>query len=212
MVIGVHAPEFAFEKNLNNVRWAVKDMRIDYPVAVDNDHVIWRAFRNQYWPALYFIDAQGRVRHHHFGEGAYEQSEMIIQELLREAGAGGVSREPVSVDARGLEAAADWGSLKSPENYVGYERTENFASPGGAALDKPRMYELPARLRLNEWALSGDWTVKNEAAVAEQGQWKHRVPLSRPRSSSRHGPGSARNVRAISRADRWTAARRGSRD
>ena len=103
VVIGVHAPEFAFEKDLDNVRWAVKDMRIDYPVAVDNDHAIWRAFKNQYWPALYFIDAQGRVRHHHFGEGSYEQSEMIIQELLREAGAGDVSREPVAVDARGLE-------------------------------------------------------------------------------------------------------------
>ena len=133
VVIGVHAPEFEFEKNMSNVRWAVKDMRIDYPVAVDNDHVIWRAFRNQYWPALYFIDAQGRVRHHHFGEGSYEQSEMIIQELLREAGASGIGREPVSVDARGLEAAADWSNLKSPENYVGYERTQNFASPGGAA-------------------------------------------------------------------------------
>ena len=165
VVIGVQAPEFSFEKNLNNVRWAVKDMRIDYPIAVDNDHAIWRAFENQYWPALYFIDSQGRVRHHHFGEGSYEQSEMIIQELLREAGVGGVSREPVKVDARGLDAAADWGSLKSPENYVGFERTENFASPGGAVLDKPRMYELPTRLRLNEWALSGDWTVKKETAV-----------------------------------------------
>ena len=118
-------------------------MQIDYPVAVDNDHVIWRAFKNQYWPALYFVDAQGRVRHHHFGEGAYEQSEMIIQQLLAEAGSAGVSREPVSVDARGLEAAADWGSLKSPENYVGYERTENFTSPGGAIVDKPRMYDCP---------------------------------------------------------------------
>jgi thiol-disulfide isomerase/thioredoxin len=165
VVIGVHAPEFSFEKNLNNVRWAVKDMRIDHPIAVDNDHAIWRAFKNQYWPALYFIDSQGRVRHHHFGEGSYEQSEMIIQELLREAGVGGVSREPVKVDARGIEAAADWGSLKSPENYVGFERTENFASPGGAMLDRPRRYELPARLRLNEWALSGDWTVKKDAAV-----------------------------------------------
>jgi thiol-disulfide isomerase/thioredoxin len=165
VVIGVHTPEFAFEKNLNNVRWAVKDMRVDYPVAVDNDHTIWRAFRNQAWPALYFIDAQGRVRHHYSGEGAYEQSEMILQELLREAGAAGVSREPVKVDARGLDAAADWGSLKSPENYVGYERTENFASPGGAVLDKPRMYEAPARLRLNEWALSGDWTVKKDASA-----------------------------------------------
>jgi thiol-disulfide isomerase/thioredoxin len=165
VVIGVHAPEFAFEKNLNNVRRAVKDLRIDYPIAVDNDHVIWRAFKNQYWPALYFIDSQGRVRHHHFGEGSYEQSEMIIQELLTETGIGGIDRESVSVDARGIEAAADWGSLKSPENYVGYERTQNFASPGGAVLDKPRMYELPARVRLNEWALSGDWTVKKETAV-----------------------------------------------
>ncbi len=165
VVIGVHAPEFAFEKNIHNVRWAVKEMRVDYPVAVDNDHVVWRAFRNQYWPALYFIDAQGRVRHHHFGEGSYEQSEMIIQALLAETGIGEIDREPVSVDARGIEAAADWGSLKSAENYVGYERTENFASPGGAVLDQPRTYELPARLRLNEWALSGDWTVKSQAAV-----------------------------------------------
>jgi thiol-disulfide isomerase/thioredoxin len=165
VVIGVHAPEFAFEKNVNNVRRAVKDLRIDYPIAVDNDHVIWRAFKNQYWPALYFIDSQGRVRHHHFGEGSYQQSEMIIQELLTETGIGGIDRESVSVDARGIEAAADWGSLKSPENYVGYERTQNFASTGGAVLDKPRMYELPARVRLNEWALSGDWTVKKETAV-----------------------------------------------
>jgi thiol-disulfide isomerase/thioredoxin len=162
VVIGVHAPEFAFEKNVSNVRWAVKDMRIDYPIAVDNEHVIWRAFKNQYWPALYFIDAQGRVRHHHFGEGAYEQSEMIIQELLAETGIGGIDRESVSVDGRGIEAAADWGSLKSPENYVGYERTQSFASPGGGVLDKARMYELPVRLRLNEWALFGDWTVKKE--------------------------------------------------
>ena len=165
VVIGVHAPEFAFEKNIINVRWAVKDMRIDYPIAVDNDHVIWRAFRNQYWPALYFIDAQGRVRHHYFGEGAYEQSEMIIRQLLAETGIGRIDGELVSVDARGIEAAADCGSLKSPENYIGYERTQNFASPGGAVLDKTRMYELPARLRLTEWALSGDWTVKNQAAV-----------------------------------------------
>jgi thiol-disulfide isomerase/thioredoxin len=165
VVIGVHAPEFVFEKNVDNVRWAVKDMRIGYPVAVDSDHVIWRAFNNQYWPALYFIDSQGRIRHHHFGEGSYEQSEMIIQELLAEAGAGAIDREPVSVNPQGVEAAADWRGLKSPENYLGYERTENFASPGGAVLDKPRMYQTPAMLRLNEWALSGDWTVKRDTAV-----------------------------------------------
>jgi len=168
VVVGVHAPEFAFEKNIDNVRRAVTDMRIDYPVAVDGEHVIWRSFRNQYWPALYFVDAQGRVRHHHFGEGAYEQSEMIIQQLLAEAGAGGFEREPVMVDARGIEAPADWRSLQSPENYLGYGRTENFASAGGAVVDKPRMYEVPARLRLNEWALSGDWTVRRDAAALDK--------------------------------------------
>src|SRR5262249_24300731 len=120
-VIGIHAPEVAFEKDLNNVRRAVRDMRIDYPVAVDNEHLIWRAFHNQYWPALYFIDAQGRVRDSHFGEGSYAQSEKVIQGLLAEAGAGGVSHDLVSVDARGVEAAADWGSLQSRENYLGYE-------------------------------------------------------------------------------------------
>lgn len=165
VVIGVHAPEFEFEKNIANVRWAVNDMKIDYPVAVDNNHAIWRAFRNQAWPALYFIDAQGRVRHQFFGEGAYEQSEMVIQALLREAGATGVSREPTMVNARGHDAAPDWGNLKSPENYVGFERTENFASPGGVLRDEPRLYQRPARLGLNEWALSGDWTVRKDAAA-----------------------------------------------
>lgn len=168
VVIGVHAPEFGFEKDIDNVRAAVKDVRIDYPVALDSNHVIWRAFRNNYWPALYFIDAQGRVRHHFFGEGGYEQSEMMIQQLLAEAGARNIEREPVSVKGEGLEAAADWRDLMSPENYLGHARTENFASPGGAAVDKPRTYELPARLRLNEWALSGDWTVTKEAIALNQ--------------------------------------------
>ena len=165
VVIGVHAPEFAFEKNIDNVRWAVKDMKIDYPIAIDNDFAIWRAFRNQYWPALYFIDAQGRVRHHYFGEGSYEQSEMIIQELLTEAGATGIGHGPVSVNAVGAEAAADWANLRSPENYLGYERTERFASPGGAVSDKSHIYAVPARLGLNNWALTGDWTMKKVAAV-----------------------------------------------
>jgi thiol-disulfide isomerase/thioredoxin len=131
VVIGVHAPEFSFEKNLNNVRWAVKDMRVDYPVAVDNEHVIWRAFRNNYWPALYFVDAQGRVRHHHFGEGAYEQSEMIIQQLLREAGASDVSMEPVSVDGRGLEAAADWSNLRSAKTTSAMSVPRTLRRPAG---------------------------------------------------------------------------------
>ena len=165
VVIGVHTPEFAFEKNVDNVRRAAKDMRVDYPIAIDNDYAIWRAFKNQYWPALYFVDAQGHIRHHHFGEGEYDQSEMIIQQLLSEAGIGGIGHELVSVDAHGAEAAADWGSMKSPETYVGYERTENFASPGGAVLDKRHVYAAPAQLKLNDWALSGDWTVEKQAIV-----------------------------------------------
>jgi thiol-disulfide isomerase/thioredoxin len=168
VVIGAHTPEFSFEKNVDNVRWAVKDMKIDYPVAIDNDYAIWRAFNNEYWPALYFVDAQGHIRHHQFGEGEYEQSEMIIQQLLAEAGIGNIGHGLVSVDGRGAEAAADWGSLKSPENYVGYERTENFASPGGAVWNKRHVYAAPARLELNHWALSGDWTVGKEAIALNQ--------------------------------------------
>jgi thiol-disulfide isomerase/thioredoxin len=164
VVIGVHTPEFRFEKNLDNVRREAKALRVDYPVAVDSEYVIWRAFNNNSWPAQYFIDAQGRVRHTHIGEGAYDQSEMVIQRLLMEAGTSGIGDDLVSVTPRGFEVAADWASLKSPENYVGYERTDGFASPGGATRDKSRMYELPARLGRNDWALSGDWTIKRDAA------------------------------------------------
>jgi thiol-disulfide isomerase/thioredoxin len=167
-VVGVHTPEFEFEKDLDNVRRALKEMGVAYPVAVDNDYAIWNAFNNRYWPALYFVDAQGRVRHHHFGEGDYEQSERVVQQLLTEAGTGGGVREPVSVEGRGIEAAADWGSLKSPEIYVGYGRTENFASPGGASEDKPRVYAAPAQLSLNRWALSGNWTVGKQAVLLNQ--------------------------------------------
>ena len=140
-------------------------MEVNYPIAIDNDFAIWRALKNEYWPALYFVDARGRIRHHHFGEGEYEQSERIIQQLLSEAGMGNIDHKLVSVDARGAETAADWDSLKSPENYVGYVRTENFASPGGAVSDKRKVYAVPARLRLNQWALSGDWTVQKQAIV-----------------------------------------------
>jgi thiol-disulfide isomerase/thioredoxin len=168
VVIGVHSPEFAFEKNVDNVRWAVKDMKIDYPIAIDSDHTIWRAFNNEYWPALYFVDAKGHIRHHQFGEGEYEQSEIIVQQLLADAGIGGIGRDPVSVDPRGAEVAADWGSLKSSENYVGYDRTENFSSPGGAVRNKRHVYDVPARLELNHWALSGDWTAEKQVIVLNQ--------------------------------------------
>jgi Thioredoxin like C-terminal domain len=138
---------------------------VDYPIAVDSDHAIWRALHNEYWPALYLVDAKGRIRYHRFGEGEYERSEQVIQDLLAEAGAGQVDQGPSMVDPKGLEAAADWRNLKSPENYVGYERTENFASPGGPVPDKPHLYAVPAGLRLNHWALSGDWTVRKEIIV-----------------------------------------------
>ncbi len=165
VVVGVHTPEFSFEHNADNVRRAVQDMRIDYPVALDNDYAVWLAFANHYWPALYFTDAHGHIRHHHFGEGEYGQSEMVIQRLLAEAGPAGAGTELVSVDARGVEAPADWASLRSPENYTGYERTEHFASPGGAVPGKPHAYTVPERLGLNQWALSGDWTMEAEAAT-----------------------------------------------
>jgi hypothetical protein len=132
VVLGVHTPEFAFEHNPDNVRQATKDMGIGYPVALDNDYAIWRAFANHYWPALYFVDAEGRIRHHHFGEGEYQQSEMVIQHLLAEAGSGDFGPELVSVDAQGIEAPADWATLRSPENYTGYERTENLPPPAAS--------------------------------------------------------------------------------
>jgi hypothetical protein len=140
-------------------------MQIGYPVARDNDYAVWSAFGNNYWPALYFADAQGQIRHHHFGEGEYQQSEMIIQQLLAGAGSGRSGQGLVSVDARGVEAAADWATLRSPENYTGYERTENFASPGGVVPGQPHVYTTPAPLRLNHWALSGDWTMAERAAT-----------------------------------------------
>jgi thiol-disulfide isomerase/thioredoxin len=168
VVIGVHAPEFSFEHDLENVRRAVQDMRVSYSIAIDNDFAIWQAFTNHYWPALYLVDAQGHLRYHHFGEGAYELSEMMLQHLLAEAGMSGFDQELVSVDGKAAEAAADWDSLRSMETYVGLERTEHFASPGGAKLDEVRLYTAPERLMLNHWALAGEWTVGREATVLNE--------------------------------------------
>jgi thiol-disulfide isomerase/thioredoxin len=165
VIIGVHTPEFSFEKNLGNVHRAMTELAISYPVAVDSDYVIWRAFSNQYWPAIYVADARGRIRYHQFGEGEYEQTERVIQQLLTEAGNANLPKELVSLDPQGVEKAADWASVKSPETYVGYEKAEYFASPGNAARDRPHVYAAPARLRLNEWALVGDWTIGPEAVV-----------------------------------------------
>jgi thiol-disulfide isomerase/thioredoxin len=165
VVIGVHSPEFAFERDLQNVVAAAKSARIDYPVAIDGDHVIWRAFGNQYWPALYFIDASGRIRQHQFGEGDYERAEIIIQQLLMEAGNREVPSELVSVSGSGPEAPPDVANLQSPENYLGGERTVNFASPATSPFSKRPVYTAPEHLNLNHWALAGGWTIRRNSVV-----------------------------------------------
>ncbi|MCU1489614.1 MAG: Thioredoxin [Acidimicrobiaceae bacterium] len=162
VVIGVHTPEFSFEHEINDVRRALKERRIDYPVAIDNDYAIWSAFDNHYWPALYFVDAAGIIRDQHFGEGRYEQSERVLQRLL------GVERAIVSVKGVGVEAEAAWEDLRTPETYLGYRRSDQFASPDGAALDELSVYELPDRLRLNHWALTGEWKIGAESVVLEK--------------------------------------------
>ena len=164
VVVGVHTPEFEFEKNMDNVRRAVKELGLAYPIAVDNDYAVWRAFANNAWPALYLIDAQGRVRYRHLGEGEYERSEKMIQQLLAEAGAAGVPRDLVSVEGKGAEAAADWANLRSPETYLGPERAESG------------VHTAPARLRLNQWTVSGSWTPKRQAIVLSKpnGRIAHR--------------------------------------
>jgi hypothetical protein len=163
-VLGVHTPEFAFEHDVDNVRQALQRLKVMYPVVIDNDYAIWRAFDNHYWPAQYLVDARGRIRDRHFGEGHYDQSERVIQRLLTQAGVAGVGNGVVSVDARGVEAQADWPKLKSPESYLGYARTENLASPGGLARDRRRVYSAPERLGLNRWALVGEWTIGEQFA------------------------------------------------
>ncbi|AOK36712.1 cytochrome c biogenesis protein DipZ [Burkholderia cenocepacia] len=167
VVIGVHAPEFAFERDIGNVKKAVHDLGIDYPVAIDNGYAIWRAFNNEYWPAHYFIDAQGRIRHHHFGEGEYAQSERAIQSLLAEAGHPDALNVPLGLagaPAKGALAAADSADVRSPETYVGYARAESFASPGGVVRDAAHRYDAPGSPDLNGWGLAGTWNVGAERA------------------------------------------------
>jgi len=168
VVVGVHTPEFPFERDVDNVRRAVEAMNIRYPVALDSDYGVWRAFANRYWPAVYIADAEGRIRHHQFGEGGYDECEMIVQQLLREAGREGVGDDMAPVVPTGIEAQADWSSLESPETYLGYEQGRSFASPGGAALDEPRLYDAPESLRLNQWSLSGEWAIERGASVLHQ--------------------------------------------
>ena len=168
LTIGVHTPEFRFEHDLDNVRWAVQARKIDYPVAVDNDFAVWSAFANHYWPAYYFIDADGRIRHHRFGEGDYERSEMVIRQLLASAGAKDLPTGLATIDPNGDEVQADWEDLGSPESYLGYDQAQGFEAPGGEARDRPHAYIASARLGLNRWSLSGKWTYRSDASALNE--------------------------------------------
>ena len=171
VVIGVHAPEFGFEKERTNVEAAVRELNITFPVPIDSNHRIWQAFSNAYWPADYFIDGKGRIRYHHFGEGEYDKSEHVIQELLQEIGATGLDASTVRISADGAEAPPS-DDVRSPETYVGYARAEDFASPERVAQDSPKVYSLPARPSLNQWGLGGSWNVGAESAVLQEGPGK----------------------------------------
>jgi hypothetical protein len=168
ITVGVHTPEFKFEHDLANVRWAVQARKIDYPVAVDSDYEVWQSFDNHYWPALYFIDTQGRIRHHRFGEGDYERSEMVIRQLLVEAGVKELPEGLASIDPSGDEVQADWEDIGSPESYLGYEQAAGFDPGGDAPHDRPHNYTAPARLRLNRWALTGGWTYRSDASALNE--------------------------------------------
>ena len=210
VVIGVHTPEFSFEEDVDNVRKAAQERGVTYPIAIDNNRAIWSGFGNHYWPALYFVDATGRVRDHHFGEGNYEESEMRIRQLLAAAGRRRRDRSssPFPLEAHGPEVGADWGSLKSPETYVGHHKAENFVSPGGAAVNTRHLYAVPTRLRLNQWALSGEWTVKAEAAVLNAAGGRIAFRFHARDLHLIMGPADARRSRSFSSVDRWTAAGR----
>jgi len=168
LTVGVQTPEFGIEHDTGRIERSLRAMDIDYPVAIDNDYTIWNAFANQYWPALYLADADGHIRHHHFGEGGYDRTERAIQHLLTDAGATGLPAGLAAVEPRGIEVAADWHSVRSPETYVGLARSEGFASPDRGVFDEPSGYTAPARLHLNEWALTGNWTIRREDAVCNQ--------------------------------------------
>lgn len=168
VVIGVHTPEFSFERNVDNVRRASREQAIGYPVAIDSEYAIWRAFANQYWPAVYLVDAQGHIRHHQFGEGDYGKLELVIRQLLAEAGRPSPAGGPASIEANGAEAEADWKNLKSPETYLGHGRSESFASPEIQFLDRARDYTAPERLRFNDWALAGNWSLGDESARSSE--------------------------------------------
>ena len=166
--LGVHTPEFGFEGNLDNVIAQSRSLGVEYPIAVDSDYAVWSAFANHFWPAVYIADREGRIRFHHFGEGEYPMTEMVVQQLLLDAGADGIAQDLVMVDPRGLEVAADWQTLQSPETYVGYDQSTGFAQEDVTVFDQPRVYAPPGPLPLNSWGLSGNWTVAGHAAISNE--------------------------------------------
>ncbi|MER7244660.1 redoxin domain-containing protein [Kribbella sp. NPDC000426] len=161
VTVGVHTPEFGFERRVDNVELAVREMGISYPVALDSDYAVWASFANHYWPALYFVDREGRIRHHHFGEGAYDRSEQVIRELL------GVHDLPAAaaIEAQGAEIAADWDHLQSPETYLGSARSDSFAYPSGPRFGQPHTHTEPPPLPLNHWSLHGTWAIAQESCT-----------------------------------------------
>jgi thiol-disulfide isomerase/thioredoxin len=167
-VVGVHTPEFGFERDLDNIVEHSRDFGVEYPIAIDSDYGVWRAFSNHFWPAVYIADVDGRIRFHHFGEGEYAMTEMVIQQLLMDAGVEGVDQDLVEVDPIGLEVAADWRTLQSPETYVGYRQSSGFAQEDVARFDEPHAYTAPGRLPLNYWGLAGSWTVAGHAGVSNE--------------------------------------------
>jgi thiol-disulfide isomerase/thioredoxin len=168
VVVGVHTPEFPFERDADNVRWAAAYQRVEYPIALDPEYAVWRAFSNNYWPAVYIADAEGKIRHMHFGEGGYDECEMVIQMLLREAGRDGVPDNLVSVADKGFEAQADWQTLGSPETYLGYQQAQNFVSADGPEFDEQHNFALPDPLERNQWALAGNWTFGSGSSVLNE--------------------------------------------
>ena len=168
VVVGIHTPEFPFEADAENVVDAIKALNVTFPIALDPDYAVWQAFDNHYWPAVYIADSDGRIRHHQFGEGGYDECEQVIQQLLRDAGIDGVGDDLISIVPEGVEAQADWGAVESPETYVGYEQGRNFASPEGVTIDDNRTYSVPDQMTLNSWALSGNWTVGPKAPVLNE--------------------------------------------
>jgi thiol-disulfide isomerase/thioredoxin len=206
VVVGVHTPEFPFEQDVDNVRQAAKEMAVEYPIALDSDYAVWRAFDNHYWPAVYIADAQGRIRHHQFGEGGYEECERVVQGLLRDAGRDGIGDDLVSVAPDGLEAQADWANLGTPETYLGYQQAQNFASADGAEFDEPFTFAVPdppvGPVRGVDF--------REGCERAERSRGTDRVPLPRARRPSRHGTAFARDVRTVPCAGRWRTSRRRS--